>query len=302
MNALKDYVDWKLTHSDKTTEAEGYPLILEKCKKNKKMKDLKVYGNSVQNGTPTPENPVEVQSVGELVTDENDENFGKYKISVAQSGKNLFKPTVVSCSAYTNINNAIDNNSYGTKIDSTDLSDNIVKINQVYNDQYSSDNYRNGFIIIGTGGNLKVNQSYVLSFDIEIPENSRITSVITIQTNGNSSYFNATLKKETRQRVNAVVKMSELRGNYPQHIEIRCMGMSFTASNFMITEVGFDAEFEPYSEPITHNVFLEQPLADGEVLDVKEHIPLPKLTAKTTVFTTDTTTPPSKMYAKYIKR
>lgn len=65
MNTLRDYVEWKLTHSDKVAEAGGYPLILEKCKKNKKMKDLKVYGNSVHDGTPTPENPVEVQSIGE---------------------------------------------------------------------------------------------------------------------------------------------------------------------------------------------------------------------------------------------
>lgn len=65
MNTLKDYVEWKLTHSDKTAEVEGYPLILKKCKKNKKMKELKVYGNCVQDGTPTPENPIEIQSIGE---------------------------------------------------------------------------------------------------------------------------------------------------------------------------------------------------------------------------------------------
>jgi hypothetical protein len=66
MLTLKDYVNWGLTHCDKTASAEGVPLILEKCVKNKKMKQLEVYGNSVQNGTPSPDNPVEVESVGEL--------------------------------------------------------------------------------------------------------------------------------------------------------------------------------------------------------------------------------------------
>ena len=47
MNRLKDYVNWKLTHADKTAEAEGYPLVLENCKSNKRMKQLIVYGNSV---------------------------------------------------------------------------------------------------------------------------------------------------------------------------------------------------------------------------------------------------------------
>ena len=65
MNNLKNYVNWKLTHADKTAEAEGYPLVLENCKANKRMKQLEVYGNSVQDGTPTPDAPIEVQSVGE---------------------------------------------------------------------------------------------------------------------------------------------------------------------------------------------------------------------------------------------
>ena len=36
-------------------------------------------GNDIK---PTPDNPIEVESVGDLVTDENDENYGKYKIPI----------------------------------------------------------------------------------------------------------------------------------------------------------------------------------------------------------------------------
>ena len=89
MNTLKDYVNLKLTHADKTASVEAYPLTMESCKKYKKMMQLKIYGDSVQDGTPTPENPIEVQSVGELVTDANDINYGKYKIPVVVRGKNL---------------------------------------------------------------------------------------------------------------------------------------------------------------------------------------------------------------------
>ena len=64
MNKLKKYVNWKLTHADKTAESEGYPLVLENCKSNKRMKYLEIYGNSFQDGTPTPDNPIEVESVG----------------------------------------------------------------------------------------------------------------------------------------------------------------------------------------------------------------------------------------------
>lgn len=95
MNTLKDFVNWKLTHADKTADAEGYPLAMENCKVNKKMKQLEVYGNSVQDGTPTPDTPIEVQSVGELVTDSADANYGKYKIPVVQRGKNIYTATTV---------------------------------------------------------------------------------------------------------------------------------------------------------------------------------------------------------------
>ena len=40
--------------------------------------------------SPTPNNPVKVQSLGDLVTDANDANYGKYKIPVRINGKNLF--------------------------------------------------------------------------------------------------------------------------------------------------------------------------------------------------------------------
>ncbi len=65
MTKLKKFVNWKLTHSDKVATAEGYPLTMQNCKANKKMKQLEIYGNSIQDGTPTPDNPIEVESVGE---------------------------------------------------------------------------------------------------------------------------------------------------------------------------------------------------------------------------------------------
>ncbi len=45
-------------------KVNGYPLTL-KHSKGKKLLDYKIYGNSVQDGTPTPDIPVEMQSVGE---------------------------------------------------------------------------------------------------------------------------------------------------------------------------------------------------------------------------------------------
>lgn len=44
--------------------ASGYPLTLTDCMADKPV-SLAIYGNTVQDGTPSPDNPVEVQGVGE---------------------------------------------------------------------------------------------------------------------------------------------------------------------------------------------------------------------------------------------
>lgn len=67
----------------------AYPLSIV-GKKLMNLRGYRVYGNSVQDGTPTPETPIEIQSVGDLVTDEASEYYGKYDVPVVARGKNLF--------------------------------------------------------------------------------------------------------------------------------------------------------------------------------------------------------------------
>lgn len=81
--AIVAYVDFiKAVWSD-----IAYPLIITGGR-NTNLEGYRIYGNSVQEGTPTPETPVEVQSVGDLVTE--GEYAGKYKIPVRVRGKNLY--------------------------------------------------------------------------------------------------------------------------------------------------------------------------------------------------------------------
>ena len=49
-----------------TREQTGVPPITTTYQAiGKNLKDYKIYGNSVQDGTPTPTNPVEIESVGD---------------------------------------------------------------------------------------------------------------------------------------------------------------------------------------------------------------------------------------------
>ena len=68
-----------------TLTTQGIPPLTINDMKGGNLLDYKIYGDSVQNGTPTPNNPVEVQSVGDLITDSQDENYGKYKIPITAS-------------------------------------------------------------------------------------------------------------------------------------------------------------------------------------------------------------------------
>ena len=64
----------------------AHPLSIFSKRKGT-VKDYRIYGNSVQDGTPTHEEPIEVQSVGELVTE--GKYAEKYKVPVTVRGKNF---------------------------------------------------------------------------------------------------------------------------------------------------------------------------------------------------------------------
>ena len=86
----KDYVERKTANAIRVNSAEGYPCVFDNSK-GRPLKNYKLYGNSIQDGTPTPDNPIEIQSVGDLVTDETSEYYGKYDIPIVVRGKNLIK-------------------------------------------------------------------------------------------------------------------------------------------------------------------------------------------------------------------
>ncbi len=69
----------------KTLTASGYPCVLEGSA-GMPVLDYKIYGNSVQDGIPYTENPIEIQSVGDLVTE--GEYSEKYCVLIVTSGEN----------------------------------------------------------------------------------------------------------------------------------------------------------------------------------------------------------------------
>ena len=79
------------------TKVNGTSILIDN-NKTTEIENYRIYGNSIQNGEPTPDTPVEVESVGDLVTldnclsygEEACSNVGKYVIPIKVTGKNLF--------------------------------------------------------------------------------------------------------------------------------------------------------------------------------------------------------------------
>lgn len=87
--ALKEAIAALKEKSVPHTTVSGYSVSVSDHLNGEAILDYKVYGNSVQDGTPTLDTPVEIQSVGDLVADETSEYYGKYDVPVTVYGKNL---------------------------------------------------------------------------------------------------------------------------------------------------------------------------------------------------------------------
>lgn len=81
---------------------EGFSFNLQNTVK-KRFKIFNIFGNSVQNGTPTPENPVPIHSVADDdINIFNAEKIENYNIKVKDNGKTIIMPVVTSGNGNTN--------------------------------------------------------------------------------------------------------------------------------------------------------------------------------------------------------
>ena len=197
----------------KTLTASGYPCVLEGST-GMPVLDYKIYGNSVQDGTPSPENPIEVQSVGELVTE--GEFSGKYVIPVVVSGKNLINP------------------------------------------QTTINGYR-----LGSDGNLFRENSYTTTDFIKVIPSKFYTRNIGFTVTNPICEYDAN-KTFIRRVTNGTDIMLSPDAHY-----VRTAFNSDYLSNIQL-ELGTESTaYEPYHEPVTTNIYLDEPLRKiGDYADV----------------------------------
>ena len=106
---MKDYVNWKISHDVKYGKTEGYPLVLKQCRKNKELKDFKIYGNSVQNS--------------ENLFDKSKVTSGVY---IDDTGVETATTATYGLSDYIEV---VSGGTYAVEINSPNSTNNIVRVN-----------------------------------------------------------------------------------------------------------------------------------------------------------------------------
>ena len=209
------------------------PLTLPDCVDTESIINYTIDGNSIQDGTPTPEAPVEVESVGEY-----DEETGKYKIPVVCSGKNMFDK----------YNYTIAQGYYNDNGEHKPSADNSTWYIENYYPVYSGTYYR----ISGIKGR-NGEPSAVYFYDKDKQWISRVRySYAEVMSSG------FTFKTP----IECKFVRFQIHGNDTITENI------FNKDIFMFELGTVTTDYEPYVEPVTTNIYLDEPLRKvGSVAD-----------------------------------
>ena len=239
------------------------PLTLPNCVDGDSLINYKIYGNSVQDGTPSSDNPIEVKSVGEY-----DEETEKYKIPVVARGKNL-----------------LDYKTFASRNQSSFP----LTINDDGSLEYVGNHY-----IQASCSNLESGKTYSLNADIFIDGevDERVSTWRFLYSDGSLSggaYIGKSLTVDSEKQAVSIYVYGKPAG----------VDYELKMRNIQLEE-GEATEYEPYHEPVTTNIYLDEPLAEGERRAYKENgLPMLPMFKGTTVYEIDTSIQPSNMEVTY---
>ena len=205
--------------------------------------DYKIYGNSEQTSDPSPENPQEIKSVGDLV--ESGEHQGKYKIPVICSGKNNFNDD-----------------------------DFITAMSTHYQGKVTIDGKE--CIALGRKNSSTTDYTYLINGKVNTP----YTISMKYTNNSCGMYFVYSDGTSSSNKLSTVSTLTDIAATSAENktvvgIRISCYGWYSTGSKIQITDIQLEegtsaTEYEPYHDPITTNIYLDEPLS--KINDYKDEI------------------------------
>ena len=248
----KENCSWFGTDNYETTEGTTFTL------NNQTIKNYLIYGNSIQDGTPTPDNPAEVKSTGDLLTSSNCashgsdacSNIGKYVVQVKDRGKNLFDYSYLKQQG----------SSGGLTMTSTG---DVITINGTLTnsgDIKLSDAFPNIF---------DVNKTYTLKIDVvggsgTIGEGTGITFAFSLFNSSNTKYIRTNVNATALDNIASVTfSGSVFAGEEKLHLLLQNWRLGNTYSNYQvriqIEEGSSVTSYESYKAALT-NIYLDEPL------------------------------------------
>ena len=178
--------------------------------------------------SPSPDYPSEIQSVGDLVTDTNDANYGKYKLPIKVASKNLF-----------------DYKSIYSDTTKFSIKDEILEGNNVDIHRLT----------------VKIPEKFIgksLTFSADLKMGGSLTRVFV------EAYVNGVAKKDTTASSSSDFKRFSITftpktSNDYVHITFGAGIGTIYAKNIQLEESSKATEYEPYQEE-TYNIYLDEPL------------------------------------------
>ena len=217
-----DYLRNKYHHAAvKIADAEGVPCVME-YSKGKNLRNYEIYGNSVQDGTPSPDTPIEIQSVGDLVTDTASKYYGKYDVPVRVCGKNLFD--ISKSTGFNHISGGLTNV----------ISDGIIALT-------SSRTSVSAFLTLGT---FEPGTYYIKM------ESDDYSGASPIFVNGINSQLKAIGGNVVQINEKAIVEIIV----FPKQNE------TVHFKNIQITKSDVATDYEPHKGSVTEHIYLNEPL------------------------------------------
>jgi|GEM_PF-3350391 len=237
----------------KTAYAEGFPCVLESSK-GKNIRNYEVYGNSVQDGVPTPESPVEIQSVGDLVTDTESEYYGKYDIPITVCGKNLLPYPYIYTTKTINGVTFTDNGDGSITIDGT------ATANAVFYLVGKQDNYT-----LDKCG-LKIGDRYTISKNLVSGDSIANIYFTANYYNASGSMKQGALATSTNTATSTIQSDFKVWGMYL--LVLKDKTVNNTTIELQLEKGSSATEYEPYKGRITEHIYLDEPLRKvGEYAD-----------------------------------
>ena len=226
-----------------SVDVEGTALTLPSSA-GKALRDYKIYGNSVQDGEPSEETPVAIQSVGGY-----NEKTRKYDVPIVVSGKNLLNPEVFVL---------------GKKVGYSAAYDAVININDAEN------------IMLAMEIPVKSNCKY--SFTNENTGEYWVSRIVEVLPNGNGCRSHALYTSESKNykcysfttREDTVALMFQVKsvdGSGLTQADIEALRVMLLEGTY--TEATMP-DYEPYRAPVTTTISLDEPLR--KIDDVADYI------------------------------